>query len=571
MSKKIELFFFVAITILLFSIFSWNINQHFGIVVIGDELGYLAHAAHWYGFDFSGVMHTAGYWSYGYSLILFPLFLLFNDPILILRTAVILNCIILSLVFPLVYSFGKNRIPNASKSLLITISISTSLFHANIVMARIIWPEALLIFIFWLLCCILQKINKSSHIAKFILLGFLLGYVYVVHSRAFTITISGIIVLILMKIFSKITFKQLFIVVGIVIPIYLLDSYVADIMKEAIWLRTTGLGTDFSGMMNALLRSLTNDGFLLILRSFIGHLISFGASTYLMGFIGVILLFKNVILNFNDIYINKNSSEYKITNTDVFVDLFILIPFLLTIGLSILILNPPERLEWIIHERYLYSLTGPILFIALINLFFQQKKHIDIFSTKKFVTIIVSFFIMCLILALSIRDFDQTSFSSINQVGVGGYFRNGELSIVLLFTVTILVSIILFITSKMQKKYHLLTVALLTIFFIVRGTVVVSNEILVGSQFTYQRYNIIAQTIRDYSNGLPVFHMPDVHWSSFYIQFFMMDVPMTLTDSIPVAKNDHLLLTMQVEPDLLSYYEIYSSVSNITILRPLRR
>ena len=60
--------------------------------ILNDEFGYWANAAHIFGYDWSGVVSMSPYYSYGYSLFLFPLFLL-KDPSLSYQCGLLLNVI----------------------------------------------------------------------------------------------------------------------------------------------------------------------------------------------------------------------------------------------------------------------------------------------------------------------------------------------------------------------------------------------------------------------------------------------------------------------------------------------
>lgn len=69
--------------------------RHLGSIefftVLDDEFGYWGNAAYLAGLDWSGVISEIPYYSYGYSLLLVPLFFIFDNPIHMYKAAIILN------------------------------------------------------------------------------------------------------------------------------------------------------------------------------------------------------------------------------------------------------------------------------------------------------------------------------------------------------------------------------------------------------------------------------------------------------------------------------------------------
>ena len=70
-----------SILIAIFSIY--RIRELVLPSILNDEFGYWANAAHIFGYDWSGVVSMSPYYSYGYSLFLFPFFFI-KGPHLVL-------------------------------------------------------------------------------------------------------------------------------------------------------------------------------------------------------------------------------------------------------------------------------------------------------------------------------------------------------------------------------------------------------------------------------------------------------------------------------------------------------
>ena len=83
------------VTILIAALSIYRIRELVLPSILNDEFGYWANAAHIFGYDWSGVVSMSPYYSYGYSLFLFPLFLL-KDPSLSYQCGLLLNVIFTS-------------------------------------------------------------------------------------------------------------------------------------------------------------------------------------------------------------------------------------------------------------------------------------------------------------------------------------------------------------------------------------------------------------------------------------------------------------------------------------------
>lgn len=70
-----------------------------------DEAGFLGNARLLAGNDNTWVMHAGPYYRFGYSLLLAPLFRFFSDPGDVYEAMTVLNAVLLSSVFPLVYVY----------------------------------------------------------------------------------------------------------------------------------------------------------------------------------------------------------------------------------------------------------------------------------------------------------------------------------------------------------------------------------------------------------------------------------------------------------------------------------
>ena len=75
--------------------------------VVPDEAGYLGNARWLSGTSPTWIMGEAPYYGFGYSLVLAPLFAVFHDPYTLYRAVIVVNAVLVTSLFPLLYVFCR--------------------------------------------------------------------------------------------------------------------------------------------------------------------------------------------------------------------------------------------------------------------------------------------------------------------------------------------------------------------------------------------------------------------------------------------------------------------------------
>ena len=75
--------------------------------VVPDEAGYLGNARWLSGTSPTWIMGEAPYYGFGYSLVLAPLFAVFHDPYTLYRAVIVVNALLVTSLFPLLYVFCR--------------------------------------------------------------------------------------------------------------------------------------------------------------------------------------------------------------------------------------------------------------------------------------------------------------------------------------------------------------------------------------------------------------------------------------------------------------------------------
>jgi hypothetical protein len=182
--KNYAVIFYVLI--LMFALYS--IFKAYGFTYFPDEFGYWMYAAKAAGYDWTNIASIGSYYSYGYSIILFPIFSLFKNAVTAYRVAVAMNFVLIGIAYFLLLRLGKDLEIKAA----VALCYPPLLFYAKSTMV-----EVLLAVMFIVICALLYSyIDKGK---SYTLVGIILGLVYIhfVHMRAVGVLLAGILTLII--------------------------------------------------------------------------------------------------------------------------------------------------------------------------------------------------------------------------------------------------------------------------------------------------------------------------------------------------------------------------------------
>lgn len=185
---KYILIFFIFL-ILIFSL--KYINQLSVPTFLNDEIGYLANAALLSGKDWSGITRISAYYSYGYSIVLVPLFLLIKNTSHLYKAIILLNVFFYVVSYYLSFITVKDLFKKIDSRIIAFVCGIASLYAANIYNVNYAWVEPLLYLVYCLLIYQLNQIYKTDKNRNIILFSFLLVFMYIIHQRTVGIVIVG--------------------------------------------------------------------------------------------------------------------------------------------------------------------------------------------------------------------------------------------------------------------------------------------------------------------------------------------------------------------------------------------
>ena len=229
--------FEAIVVLLLFIVHVWGFWDYDGIVVLMDEFGYWEHAASMAGYDWTGVMTGAPWYSWGYSLLLLPLFWLCEKMSTMYHIAILMNGCMMVGVYFIVKDLAKKIYNDLTPEINILVAVSVCLYSPYVAQSKVAWAETSICFVFWLLVWCMAKCIEKDSIAWCMLTSVMAGIVYIFHNRMIVVVIALLLVAFVMKVCGKVKWQTVIALVIPVVALYFLNDVVKTALQSQLQLR----------------------------------------------------------------------------------------------------------------------------------------------------------------------------------------------------------------------------------------------------------------------------------------------------------------------------------------------
>lgn len=217
---------------------------------MGDEIGVLATAARFSGYDWRNALQSpsnygsgVNYYGGGFGILLTPLFILIKNRPYVLYQAILLVCALLQSV-PVIFSYRilNKYLKLENKMLCACASVAACFFVASRATTAV--NESMLSFCMWLsvyLVVVLYNEKNPKKVAGYsLLLSFVLSYSYTVHSRALVMIFVFCISIVLSRVIVKNKIVDLrFFVPGLLFFLCLANRF-NDFIIQEVFVVTNG-------------------------------------------------------------------------------------------------------------------------------------------------------------------------------------------------------------------------------------------------------------------------------------------------------------------------------------------
>lgn len=329
----------ILFVLLMFCIACHGISKSYGFYFPADEFGYWSHAARLAGYDWSDIASLGSYYSFGYSLVLLPVFVLFKDAVIAYRAALFVNFALLAACFFVLQKMDKSV---SAFHAAVAVFYPTWLFYAGTTFA-----EALVVTLYLVICLLLCNYLRTDKKLFLVLMFAAMLYMYFVHMRAVGVLASGVIVLFVhsfknggkrVKYMLALLMGAVFIfAAGFVIKKFWTSALYADAdqaLKNA---------NDYAGQVGKLLYIFSKEGFENLVISVSGKLLYLGLSSFGIACFGIAYMVKEL----------RKGSLFS---------LFVLLSTLAAVMISAIYTIHPDRVDALAYGRY-HEYVMPVLII----------------------------------------------------------------------------------------------------------------------------------------------------------------------------------------------------------------
>ena len=442
--------------------YGYHIGRVYGFIFFPDEFGYWTYAAKAAGYDWSEIVSIGSYYSYGYSLILFPIFKLCKDSVTAYRVAVTLNFIFIGLVYFLLLSIAQKIWSKKKKRAALFAAIAV-FYPSWLIYAQTTMVETILMTLFMVICALLYNYLEKNKMSTLVLLVVALVYIHFLHMRAIGILIAGVVTLLLYFLLQSGKAKQFLIAAtigtGVLIGGFLLKEVMQNILYASAGENRLGIN-DYAGQFEKISFIFTKEGMINLICGLAGKVLYLGLASFGLVYWGMWYAIKEVWKLCKQI---KNKEKRDIRK------LFYLFVILSTIGETLIntIYNiRPIRVDSVTYGRY-HEFVLPIL--MLLGLYEISKTRKVALGTA-FITIMQ--LPMVPIALTSINQYHLTNFHGYTIVGIGYLYQLKDFepnrfywaTYVFMIALSILVAVIVRLSRR--KKCRVLLILLIVLEFL---------------------------------------------------------------------------------------------------------
>jgi hypothetical protein len=532
-------FYVFLVALLVFIVCTRLITQRESVYLTHDEFSQYSIAAFFAGFDWSSVTSLIPYYQFGYPLVfILPLFWIFGDDIqMVYHASLVVNALLAALMVPLVYyllkhwglkSFWENKVS-------ILIAAMLTLQGCVVAYSNLGISEILLMVLGLLSTALIVKILKTGASHKTVMfLAFVLVYGYASHMRFLGVLLSGVIVFVLMVLCKKTEKKYLISFFAVLLISIVISESVKHYIQANIWLFSdTGLlgssdGNDIIATSGRLRTFFTRPGFGGFVRVSFGQMWYMGFASFLLVFVGLL-----VILRDNILWIKKFIKEKLYSDYD-FTALFIFCGFISTLIIGALFfmyagMGTATRADWIMYGRYNSIMLIPISLYALSAISYSKQ--------KPYIIGIISIIIF-IISAVFLNSFNERFLSGIwvMYFNVINYIVFESVYLNTFFAINVFLIILMSMLTKYKQLLLSFALAIMMIFNIHAGYLFLS-----GNVFPYDKtigFNSLTE-LREYEK---IYYFSNESFKISKIQMALPNTKINIVQDFTGITSDDILL-----------------------------
>lgn len=362
---------FVAVLLLIFSIFQLGIKQICGFTIYPDEFGYWANAAEIIGWDWSEIASLGSYYSFGYSIVLFPLLYFAPDSVTAYQMAIFVNMLLMCLGYILLCMISGRLFGNMPRTLRYLMSGTAVLYPAWIFYMQMTLAEALLMFLsLAVFYFFVGFIDKPSFLTGTLLVAALM-YFYVVHMRTVGTLLACGITLFLWGIMKPQNRKKVFSVLGLIIIAFIGALYIKELVQHSVYIPELAeelAVNDYSGKIKHIQYIFTEEGFESLVSHLAGKIVYWGVASLGLVYWAFAWMICQIVS-----LVRKIKSKQESVTSEWFA-VFLLLASLAQIAISSLFYIHGKTLDVYMNGRYIDFLVPVLVMTGLYHLYSSDNR-----------------------------------------------------------------------------------------------------------------------------------------------------------------------------------------------------
>ena len=359
--NKRDIIIVATLSIIVFFVCFYRISYRYGIFLPHDEFALFGIAAYLSGYDWSAAVSGLHYYSFGYSLLLTPLFMIADSAVVAYRYSMVLNSVFAAGIVPIAFFLCKKwGIEGLKGNIVIAFGVLAAILTGDLIAYTSLgFGEVLLTFLMFATLLCFYKIQENAPKSLwFCLLALLLGFQFMVHMRTIGVLIASVLTILLMTALRKISIKNFIIFFGTLALLLLIRTVIEENIQPNLWLDTTPANT-LDDRVGRFTRSITRlDRIIGTLRTLGGHLFYLGVASFSLIFFAL-----HKLASANISFFRNLKKTWRNTDFD-FALMFMLLAFLGTLAISAFALNSPSRGDHFVYGRY-NTPVFPALFLYI--------------------------------------------------------------------------------------------------------------------------------------------------------------------------------------------------------------
>lgn len=368
------LFFFLIIVILLLRL--WHISELNAPWIFEDEIMYWSHAANMAGLNWTEVGTL--WYSYGYSLLLVPLFWITHNTAVLYRMAIVLNALMGAASFVLGYAIIREADKKIGRITAMLVSFAAACYSAYIFQSNIAWSETFIYTWFLLILWSTIRFCKHTSLRNTIFLTAEIFFLYLIHNRNIIIFIAYIMTLLWMMFKKQIDWKKVGAAVAVLAVGFAINSLVKQQLSIMMWGDTNLFkGNNLSTQGQSLKLFLSLEGWWKLIRSFAGKMWYVLTASLLLAYPGIIYLGRKM---YDGIRRRKDGDQASDTDNMSSFYLFLSLFVCGTIAVSTIVMADLDmdfelRVDRYFYGRYSETVLGILIMFGLLHIVSILKKR----------------------------------------------------------------------------------------------------------------------------------------------------------------------------------------------------